>query len=105
MALLLGAGRKASLFSVSYTHLDVYKRQERLCPDAFLINFTNPSGIITEALQQQSAVKCAGLCNIPLTIQKTIAAFLDVDVYKRQVHGVTYPCVLTKDLCSLHLRD
>jgi 6-phospho-beta-glucosidase len=58
--------------------LELAADMERLCPDAFLINFTNPSGIITEALQQQSAVKCAGLCNIPLTIQKTIAAFLDV---------------------------
>ncbi|HOA36033.1 MAG TPA: 6-phospho-beta-glucosidase [Bacillota bacterium] len=57
--------------------LELAADMERLCPDAFLINFTNPSGIITEALQRQSPVKCAGLCNIPLTMQKMMAAFLD----------------------------
>lgn len=58
--------------------LELAADMERLCPDAFLINFTNPSGIITESLQRQSTVKSAGLCNIPLAIQKTVAAFLDV---------------------------
>ncbi len=57
--------------------LELAADMEQLCPEAFLINFTNPSGIITEALQRQGAVKCAGLCNIPLTMQKTLAAFLD----------------------------
>lgn len=52
---------------------------KQLCPGAFLINFTNPSGIITGALQKRGAVKSAGLCNIPLTFQKVIAAFLEVD--------------------------
>jgi 6-phospho-beta-glucosidase len=49
---------------------------ERLCPDAFLINFTNPSGIITGALKQQSTINCAGLCNIPWTMRKIAAVFL-----------------------------
>ncbi len=59
--------------------LELAADMERLCPDAFLINFTNPSGIITEALQNESNVKCAGLCNIPLTIERLLAAFLDAD--------------------------
>ena len=57
--------------------LELAAEMSRLCEDAFLINFTNPSGIITEALQGQGAVKSVGLCNIPLTFQKMAAAFLE----------------------------
>lgn len=48
--------------------LDVAHAMEDLCPDAMLLNFTNPSGIITEALLKHSAVKTVGLCNIPIGI-------------------------------------
>lgn len=36
---------------------------ERLCSDAWLINFANPSGILTEAALNHSAIKTIGLCN------------------------------------------
>jgi 6-phospho-beta-glucosidase len=58
--------------------LELAADMERLCPEAFLINFTNPSGIVTEALQRRSRVKCIGLCNIPLTMQRVLAAILNV---------------------------
>jgi len=36
------------------------------CPNAWLINFTNPSGMITEAVIKSFGwKKCIGLCNIP----------------------------------------
>lgn len=39
----------------------------RLCPDAWLINFTNPSGMITEAVIRRMGWKrCIGLCNVPV---------------------------------------
>jgi 6-phospho-beta-glucosidase len=38
-----------------------------LCPNAWLINFTNPSGIITEAVIKHFGwKKCIGLCNVPV---------------------------------------
>jgi len=37
------------------------------CPNAWLINFTNPSGIITEAIIKHFGwEKCIGLCNVPV---------------------------------------
>ena len=37
-----------------------------LCPDAWLINFTNPSGMITETVIKHFGWKrCIGLCNVP----------------------------------------
>jgi len=43
-------------------------RMERLCPDAWLINFTNPSGIVTEFVLNRTKVKCIGLCNVPINM-------------------------------------
>ncbi|MGN1478608.1 MAG: 6-phospho-beta-glucosidase [Acutalibacteraceae bacterium] len=39
---------------------------EQICPDAWLINFTNPSGILTEFILNHTNVKNIGLCNVPI---------------------------------------
>lgn len=48
--------------------MDITKQMERLCPDAWLINFTNPSGILAQALQNYSKIKTIGLCNVPINM-------------------------------------
>lgn len=48
--------------------LDIAHAMEELAPGSYLINFTNPSGIVTEALIKHSAVTSFGLCNIPIGI-------------------------------------
>ncbi|HFU6577434.1 TPA: 6-phospho-beta-glucosidase [Enterococcus faecalis] len=59
--------------------LDICKDIERLCPDAWLINFTNPAGMITEVVLRYSNIKkVVGLCNGPIGIQKGIANLLNV---------------------------
>ncbi len=61
--------------------LDICKDIERLCPNAWLINFTNPSGIITEAINRYSNIKRSiGLCNIGVGMEKAIAKEIN-DVY------------------------
>jgi 6-phospho-beta-glucosidase len=40
---------------------------KRLCPDAWLINFANPSGMVTEAIVRYGKWdKVIGLCNVPV---------------------------------------
>jgi len=51
---------------------------EDICPDAWLINFTNPSGIITEMVQTRTNVKCIGLCNVPINMHYEAAEKLGV---------------------------
>lgn len=47
--------------------LDIVEDMKELCPNAWLINFTNPSGIITEAVMKYGQWnKIVGLCNIPV---------------------------------------
>lgn len=59
--------------------MEICREIERTAPDAWLINFTNPSGIITEAIARYSKVKVIGLCNVPVNMQMDIAELLEVD--------------------------
>jgi len=45
--------------------LDMARDMAEVCPDAWLINYTNPSGIIAEALGKYSKVRFVGLCSGP----------------------------------------
>ena len=58
--------------------LDVARAIESRAPDATVINFTNPSGIITESLHKHSDVEVIGLCNAPICFIKAVAAAMDV---------------------------
>lgn len=60
--------------------LDICKEMEELCPDAWLINFTNPAGMVTEAVYRYSNIKkVVGLCNVPIGMEMGISKLLDVD--------------------------
>ncbi|MDP4566426.1 6-phospho-beta-glucosidase [Bacillus safensis] len=66
--------------------LDIVKDMEELCPDAWLVNFTNPAGMVTEAvLRYTNLKKVVGLCNVPIGIKMGIAKALDVDVKRIEV--------------------
>ena len=45
---------------------------EQICPNAWLINFTNPSGIVSEFIQNHTNVKSIGLCNVPIDMYDDI---------------------------------
>jgi len=53
--------------------LDIAHDMAEVAPGAHLINFTNPSGIITEALLKYTDIPTIGLCNSPLGFQRGIA--------------------------------
>lgn len=55
--------------------LDICKDIEELAPDAWLLNFTNPAGMVTEAVHKYSSVKSVGLCNSPIGFQKWLMEF------------------------------
>lgn len=61
--------------------LEICKDMERLCPEAWLVNFTNPAGMVTEAVLRYSNLKkVVGLCNGPIGIEKGIAQVLGVEL-------------------------
>lgn len=60
--------------------LDICRDMEELCPDAWLINFTNPAGMVTEAVLRYSSMqRVVGLCNVPIGIRMQIAEALEVE--------------------------
>lgn len=56
--------------------LEIAADMEQLCPDAWLLNFTNPSGMVTEAILRHSRIKAVGLCNVPVIMQKGVTTLL-----------------------------
>ena len=69
--------------------LDIAKDIQELCPNAWLINFTNPAGIVTEALLRYGAhKKVVGVCNVPIGLQYDFADILGVDRNKITVDFV-----------------
>ncbi|PGL72221.1 6-phospho-beta-glucosidase [Bacillus sp. AFS055030] len=61
--------------------LEIASEMQQLCPDAWLINFTNPAGMVTEALLRYSQhKKVIGVCNVPINMTMTIAKLLEVDI-------------------------
>ena len=49
---------------------------EEVAPDALLVNFTNPVGIVMQALHDHSSVRAVGICDGPVSMQRSVAAFL-----------------------------
>ncbi len=59
--------------------LDICREMGELCPDAWLINFTNPAGMVTEAVLRYSNInKVVGLCNVPIGMEMGIAKLLEI---------------------------
>ena len=75
-----GAGGMFKAFRTIPVILDIVKDMEELCPEAWLINFTNPTGIITEAILQYTNFKKAiGLCNVPVNMIEGFSKMLNAD--------------------------
>lgn len=75
-----GAGGIFKAFRTIPVLLDIAEDIHEICPEAWMINFTNPAGIVTEALLKHSPhKKVIGVCNIPFNMQQSIAEVLAVD--------------------------
>lgn len=78
-----GAGGLAKALRTVPVVLDIAERVRRAAPDAWIIDFTNPVGIVTRALLQ-AGHKSVGLCNVAIGFQRKFAKLLDVS--PEQVH-------------------
>ncbi|MFF2525609.1 6-phospho-beta-glucosidase [Streptomyces liangshanensis] len=72
-----GAGGLAKALRTVPVVLDIAERVRRTNPDAWIIDFTNPVGIVTRALLE-AGHKAVGLCNVAIGFQRKFAALLDV---------------------------
>ncbi|WP_327414052.1 6-phospho-beta-glucosidase [Streptomyces sp. NBC_01233] len=72
-----GAGGLAKALRTVPVVLDIAERVRRANPDAWIIDFTNPVGIVTRALLR-AGHKAVGLCNVAIGFQRKFAALLDL---------------------------
>lgn len=59
--------------------MHIAERVAQLCPDAWVINFTNPAGMVTEAMQQVLGDRVVGICDSPIGLGRRAARVLGLD--------------------------
>jgi 6-phospho-beta-glucosidase len=59
-----------------------------LAPQAWMINFTNPAGMVTESLLRYGGVQVMGLCNSPFGMQAEIARSLGAEPQRVRIDCV-----------------
>ncbi len=73
-----GAGGLAKAFRTVPVVLEIADRARELAAsDAWIVDFTNPVGIVTRALLD-AGHRAVGLCNVAITLQRKLAALLGV---------------------------
>jgi 6-phospho-beta-glucosidase len=83
-----GAGGFAKALRTVPVVLQVAERAaERAAPGAWIVDFTNPVGIVTRALLD-AGHRAIGLCNVAITFQRLFARLLDVEPARVSVDQV-----------------
>jgi 6-phospho-beta-glucosidase len=73
-----GAGGLAKAMRTVPVVLDIAERARRANPEAWIVNFTNPVGIVTRALLQEGH-RAVGLCNVAIGLQRYLAELLSAE--------------------------
>jgi 6-phospho-beta-glucosidase len=73
---------------------DVCAEMERVCPDAWIFNYTNPVNIVAEAVTHHSPLKIVSLCEGPIYFTNEIAdsAGLDPAGLSTTMVGLNHGC-------------
>ena len=74
-----GVGGMAKALRTIPVILDIARDTRELAPGAPLVNFTNPTGLVTEALSHYAPdIAAVGVCNVPITAKMMILEALDL---------------------------
>ncbi|KFK93069.1 MULTISPECIES: 6-phospho-beta-glucosidase [unclassified Serratia (in: enterobacteria)] len=87
-----GIGGFAKALRTIPVMLNIARKVEQLAPNAWIINFTNPAGIVTEAVSRYTKAKIIGLCNVPISMHHMIANMLQApyDQVQLQFAGLNH---------------
>ena len=76
-----GAGGMFKALRTIPVILDIVEEMKELCPNAWLVNFTNPSGMVTESVIRYGGWnRCIGLCNVPIGCMLHEPALIDKEL-------------------------
>ncbi len=81
---------------------------ERLCPDALLLNYTNPMAMLTGYMQRYTRIKTVGLCHSVQACAKGLLELLDMGEYvgkcRWEIAGINHQAWLLR-ITDLEGRD
>jgi 6-phospho-beta-glucosidase len=65
---------------------------QEVCPQAWMFNFTNPAGLVTQALQDAGYERTVGICDGANLAQHAVANWMNVDYHnvKAEVYGLNH---------------
>ena len=69
------------------TMIDICKDMERYCPDALLLNYTNPMAMLCRAMQRASRIQLTGLCHSVQGTAEMLAHWIGA-----KMDEITYVC-------------
>ncbi|MFE0704050.1 6-phospho-beta-glucosidase [Streptomyces sp. NPDC058872] len=75
----VGAGGIAYGLRTVPVALHVARRIAELAPESWVINFTNPAGLVTEAMSRVLGDRVIGICDSPVGLGRRVARLLDAD--------------------------
>ncbi|WP_328318811.1 6-phospho-beta-glucosidase [Streptomyces sp. NBC_00388] len=75
----VGAGGIAYGLRTVPVAVDIARRVARLAPEAWVINFTNPAGLVTEAMAAHLGGRVIGICDSPVGLGRRVARVLGAD--------------------------
>ncbi|GBQ02749.1 6-phospho-beta-glucosidase [Streptomyces spongiicola] len=75
----VGAGGIAYGLRTVPVATDIARRVAALAPDAWVVNFTNPAGLVTEAMSRVLGDRVIGICDSPVGLGRRVARALGAD--------------------------
>lgn len=72
--------------------LDICRDMEEVCPNALLLNYTNPMSMLIHAVQKATSIKSVGLCHSVQNTTEELASYLNVpaDELEIKVAGINH---------------
>jgi alpha-galactosidase len=67
--------------------VDICRDMEKVCPDAILLNYTNPMAMLCRAMQRETDVRVSGLCHSVQGTARMLANWI-----KTPMDRITYVC-------------
>lgn len=59
----------------------IIRKVKELCPEAWILNYTNPEAILSEAIYSEFPdAKCLCICDMPISIEGAIAKYFDKEL-------------------------
>lgn len=66
----------------------IAREMERCCPEAWLLNLSNPMDQIVRAISRSSKIKVAGLCHEYMSFMGKMAGYFDLACWQKQTSAV-----------------